>query len=68
MTDGHTGCRIQEFARWPRMMLEHEREYLSSVMANEGAFMGREAQAGILHDLTDIDWLLAELHPRIKTP
>jgi hypothetical protein len=66
--DKHNGCRIQEFARWDRRMLEHEREYLSSVMANEGAFMSKDMQAGILHDLIDIDYLLSKLHPRIETP
>ena len=54
-----SGCRIREFARWDRVMLEHERAHLSKTMASAGAFIDHD---GIMHDLADIDYLLANLH------
>lgn len=65
-SDGHGGCRIKQFARWNRVMLEHEREYLSKAMT-ASAFMGREEAEGILHDITDIDYLLQQFKPRVET-
>lgn len=58
--DEHSGCRIQEFARWNRVTLEHEREYLSKVMAGS-AFIQPSEKFAVLHDITDIDFCLAEL-------
>lgn len=58
-----TGCRIQEFARWPRLLLERERAYLSEKMASADAFMGDKLRDGIMHDLTDLDYLLAQQPP-----
>lgn len=58
-----TGCRIQQFARWDRLMLQHERAFLSDKMASASAFMGDAMRDGIMHDLTDIDYLLAQQPP-----
>ena len=67
VADGHNGCRIREFARWNRIMLEHEREHLSKAMT-AGAFMMEWERELIVHDLTDIDYLLTQFEPRVKTP
>jgi hypothetical protein len=62
MDDGHGACRIRDFARWDRRMLEHEREHLSRAMTGV-AFMQPEEADGLLHDITDIDYLL-QYHPK----
>jgi hypothetical protein len=64
--DEHSGCRIQQFARWNRVMLEHERQHLSRVMAYRTGFLNEEARVGILHDLADIDNCLLQFETRIK--
>jgi hypothetical protein len=63
----HRACRIAEFIRWSRVMLEHEREHLSKVMAGR-AFMREDEVAGVMHDLTDIDYVLSYHPPRIEVP
>lgn len=55
-----TGCRIREFARWDRTLLQHEREHLSRTMASMGAFVNKN---DIMHDLSDLDYCLAKLPP-----
>jgi hypothetical protein len=55
----HDGCRIEEFRRWTRVMLEHEREHLSRVTGLQAALLSDRQQAGIMHDIGDIDACLA---------
>lgn len=59
--DDHKDCRLEEFARWPRMLLERERQHLSRVMAEASAFIDYTEQNLIVHDLSDIDWVLARI-------
>jgi hypothetical protein len=59
--DGHSGCRLGQFARWPRVVLEHERAYLSRAVSSRAAFLTAGSKAGIMHDLSDIDRCLAGL-------
>jgi hypothetical protein len=61
--EGENGCRISEFARWDRRMLQHEREGISGYMSRAGAYLDDEARKGLLHDLSDIDYLLAQTPP-----
>ena len=61
----HNGCRIREFAMWPRLVLEHEREHISRCMAGR-AFKSQEEIDGLLHDLADIDAILTSLPPRVR--
>lgn len=63
--DGHSECRVREFARWNRVMLEHERAYLSRCMTGS-AFLQPGQAEGLLHDITDIDYLLQEHEKRIQ--
>jgi hypothetical protein len=63
---GHENCRAVEFARWTRLMLHHEREYLSRVMAMSGAFTANEEKELIIHDLMDIDFFLSQLDVEVK--
>lgn len=63
---GHASCRIREFVRWPRIFLEHEREHISYEMVNGSAFMTEELKAGLMHDLSDVDYLLAQIPPKEK--
>lgn len=65
--DEHQGCRVSEFARWDRIVLEHEREHLSKCMTG-AAFMRPAESEAILHEISDIDYLLAQLPKRVKTP
>jgi len=67
VTDQHGGCRMTEFARWNRVMLEHEREHLSRAMTGS-SFMQQWERELIVHDLTDIDYLLTQFEPRVNTP
>lgn len=64
--DEHDSCRVQEFARWPRVVLEHEREFLSSVMATSVPFLDSGEKSAILHDLADIDACLAACEKKVK--
>ena len=48
-------------------MLQHEREYLSRVMAAK-AFRREAETAAILHDIEDIDACLAHLPVRVEIP
>lgn len=66
--DGHSGCRIREFAQWDRLMLEHEREYLSRYMAHLSPFLKDAASTDLMHDITDIDYLLQQMAPRVEVP
>jgi hypothetical protein len=61
----HNGCRIKEFACWPRLVLEHERAHISRAMAGR-AFKSQEEIDGLMHDLADLDWLLSQLPVRVK--
>jgi hypothetical protein len=63
---GHENCRASEFARWPRVALEHEREYLSWIMSTSAALNSHEERRLIVHDLTDIDAFLSLLEPKVK--
>lgn len=65
MDDHDDGCRMHEFARWSRIMLEHEREHLSRALATRSGFMDEGTRAGILHDIKDVDYLLSGLETRI---
>jgi hypothetical protein len=62
--DGHRECRIREFSRWDRRLLEHERAYISKQFAGQ-AFMSAELREGLGHDLLDLDFLLSQLPVRI---
>lgn len=62
MPEDHGGCRAREFIRWDRVMLQHEREHLSRSMAAPG-LLSAALRDGIMHDLADIDYLLAQLPP-----
>jgi hypothetical protein len=55
----HDGCRIAEFSRWTRLLLEHERSYLSQCLGFWDAFLTPVKKAGIMHDIADIDACLA---------
>ena len=48
-------------------MLEHEREHLSKAMTG-AAFMMEWERDLIVHDITDIDYLLTQCEARVKTP
>ncbi len=61
------GCRIREFERWPRLVLEKERAHISRCMAGK-AFLKQEQVDGFLHDLSDIDAVLAQLPVRVEVP
>lgn len=61
----HDGCRVTEFMRWDRVMLEHERAHLSRVMAASAYVKATERDA-ILHELADIDWCLSSLPKRVQ--
>lgn len=66
--DGHEDCRLNTFWRWNRIMLEHERQYLSKIMATSTAFISQEDRESLVHDVADIDWCL-RFHPqRVRTP
>lgn len=67
MTTEHGGCRIQEFARWPRVVLEHERSYLSKVMS-ASAFLDEGHKQDLMHDISDIDSILSQLPVRVEVP
>lgn len=47
-------------------MLEHERQHLSRAMAGR-AFLKPEEADGLLHDITDIDYLLSYHEKRVQT-
>lgn len=64
---GHEDCRLREFVRWSRVMLEHEREHLSRVMRGK-AFLPAAEQEAVMHELTDIDWCLSHLEKRVSVP
>jgi hypothetical protein len=55
------GCRMSEFVRWNRTLLQHERAGISDLMAKNPAYLGEQARKGLMHDLSDIDYCLAEL-------
>ena len=57
--EGHETCRLREFLQWNRLFLEHEREHLSRAMSG-AAFISYEEQCLIVHDVSDIDWVLAQ--------
>ena len=63
---GHEECRLREFVRWPRIMMEHERDYLSRLMRGK-AFLKPGDTEAILHELADLDWCLSQLPKRIAT-
>jgi hypothetical protein len=54
---------MPEFARWDRMLLQHEREGISGYLARAGAYLDDDARSGFMHDLSDIDYMLAQLEP-----
>lgn len=57
----HKLCRQQEFRRWTRVVLEHEREHLSRSMVELKAVLSEDAKELTLHEITDIDVILAHL-------
>jgi hypothetical protein len=61
------GCRIREFSQWPRLVLEHERAHISRCMAGR-AFLKQAQVDDFLHDLSDLDYLLAQLPVRVEVP
>jgi hypothetical protein len=52
-----------EFERWDRRMLQHERAYLSKVLAEQAAITSKSEQAAILHEISDIDAILSTMKP-----
>jgi hypothetical protein len=56
--DEHRDCRLRQFSLWNRVLLEHERAFISKTLAARG-FLSDEQYAGLVHDVTDIDWLLS---------
>jgi hypothetical protein len=52
---------MPEFARWDRVALQHERAYISKTMVSAAGFIDDHTRAGLLHDLTDIDYCLSQL-------
>ncbi len=58
---------MAEFQRWPRIVLEHEREHISRALTGQ-AFKKREETEGLMHDLLDIDACLSVLPVRVQTP
>lgn len=64
MTGEHPGCRRAEFSRWTRVMLDHEREFISGVMAS--AYTPPWERDLLLRDLADIDACLAALDEPLK--
>jgi hypothetical protein len=67
---GGVPCRAEEFSHYNRAMLQHEREFLSKTMANQRAFLKNDEEDAIMHDLTDIDYFLANRGSEglVKTP
>jgi hypothetical protein len=63
----HNGCRIKEFAQWPRLVLEHERAHISRCMAGK-MFKTKAEVDGLMHDLTDLDYLISQLPVRVEVP
>jgi len=59
----HADCRVVEFERWDRRMLQHERAYLSKVLAEQAAITSKSEQAAILHEISDIDAILSTMKP-----
>jgi hypothetical protein len=57
--EGENGCRMPEFTRWTRVMLQHERAAISDYLSRAGAYL--EDKDGLMHDLSDIDYCLSEL-------
>jgi hypothetical protein len=57
---------MSEFVRWNRIMLEHEREHLSRSMLGK-AFMAPGEPEAVLHDITDIDYVLQQHPKRVAT-
>ena len=65
LSEPSSECRIREFVQWDCVTLRHERERLAAVMVSgKAAFMSKGYQDAIRHDLTDIDYLLAEIDKR----
>lgn len=58
---GGAPCRARELSQYNRFMLQHERAYLSKVMAMQGAFLKPEGRDAIMHDFADIDYFLSLL-------
>lgn len=58
---GGVPCRAEEFSHYNRVALQHERAYLSMVMATQSGFMSHAERDAIMHDLQDIDYFLAKL-------
>jgi hypothetical protein len=67
---GAVPCRAEEFGRWDRVLLQHERAFLSRTMATQAAFLKPEDKDAIMHDLQDIDYFLARSGSAqlVKTP
>jgi hypothetical protein len=66
--DEHEDCRLRQFAMWNRVCLEHEREWISKCLASRG-FLTDEQYDGLVHDVTDIDWILSmNTELRVKVP
>lgn len=63
--EGEDGCRMPEFVRWNRTLLQHERASISDYLARAGAYF--EDKSGLMHDLADIDYCLAELGRQEET-
>ena len=63
----HGGCRIREFAMWPRLVLEHERSHISRAMTGK-MFKTQAEIDGLMHDLADLDHLLSQLPVRVEVP
>ena len=67
---GGVPCRAEEFSHYNRVMLQHEREFLSGVMATRAGYLSKADIDAIMHDLTDIDYFLANRGSEglVKTP
>jgi hypothetical protein len=57
------GCRLEEFERWDRVTLQHERAYISKQIDKLTAFSSVKVMNDLMHALVDIDSCLAKLPP-----
>lgn len=67
--DEHEDCRLRQFSLWNRVLLEHERQHISRALATAAGFMSEAEYADLVHDVTDIDWVLSmNSELRVKVP
>ena len=61
---------MRQFARWTRVMLEHERAFISQTLDASAALLSPGKKDDLMHDLGDIDVCLANLDEplRVRVP